>query len=283
LPYSGAFATTPLVRPAGFFLLLSLALAAPLAACGGGQKEYGNGILQYSENARRAYTDAIALFKDKDWQEASTAFREVRRRFAFSEQAPLAQLRLADIEYEQEKWTEAIGQYKSFLRENPKHVEAGWARMRIARCYYNQISDAFLLPPQETRDQSAVVEAAREIEQYLQEFPGGPQFAQMKELGADAKARLVAHELYVARFYMKKDKLEAALARATFAVTHYHGSRRDAEALITQGEILLMLKRRADARMSFEIVVQKYASDPRVIQAKNFLAKMEREEGGASH
>jgi outer membrane protein assembly factor BamD len=154
--------------------------------------------------------------------------------------------------------------------------------MRIARCYYNQISDAFLLPAQETRDQSAVVEAAREIEQYLQEYPGGPQYAQMKELGADAKARLVAHELYVARFYMKKDKLEAALARATYAVVKYRGSRRDAEALITQGEILLMLKRRPDARAAFELVVQKYPSDPRVIQAKNFLAKMDREEG-ASH
>jgi len=268
------------VRLASVFLLAIL--SAPLLACGGGQKEYGNGILQYSENAKHAYDDALVLFKDKDWQEASTAFHEVRRKFAFSEFAPLAQLRLADIEYEQEKWTEAIGAYKSFLRENPKHAESGWARMRIARCYYNQISDAFLLPPQETRDQSAVVEAAREIEQYLQEFPNGPEYAEMKELGADAKARLVAHELYIARFYIKKDKLDAALARATYAVTKYHGSRNDAEALITQGEILLMLKRRADARQTFEIVVQKYAKDPRVIQAKNFLAKMDREDA-ASH
>lgn len=292
--------TTPFVRRGPiFFVLASIASSAPIApiatamiatgaiatgalvGCGGGRKEYGTGILQYSENARRAYEDALALFKDKDWQEAGTALREVRRKFAFSEYAPLAQLRLADIEFEQEKWTEAIGAYKAFLRENPKHGESGWARMRIARSYYNQISDAFLLPAQETRDQSAVVEAAREIEQYLQEFPNGPQYAEMKELGADAKARLVAHELYVARFYIKKDKLEAALARATYAVTRYHGSRRDAEALITQGAILLMLKRRADARQTFEIVAQKYASDPRVIQAKNFLAKMDAEDAVA--
>ena len=93
-----------LVRRA-FVLPLVLALVAPLAGsvggCAGERKEYGNGILQYSENARRAYDDALVLFKDKDWQEAATAFREVRRKFAFSEQAPLAQLRLADIEYEQ--------------------------------------------------------------------------------------------------------------------------------------------------------------------------------------
>ncbi|GAC1354643.1 MAG: outer membrane protein assembly factor BamD [Polyangiales bacterium] len=259
-------------------VLAVLAVAAPLVACGAGKREYGTGILQYSENARRAYEDALVAFKDKDWQEATTLLRDVRRRFAFSAYAPLAQLRLADVEFAQEKWAESIPAYKAFIRENPKHPDIAWAKMRIARSFFNQISDAFLLPAQETRDQSAVVEASREIDEYLTTFPAGPQYGEMKELSADAKARLVAHELYVARFYMTKDKLEAALARATYAVTHYHGSRRDAEALVVRGEILLMLKRRVEARQTFESVVQRYAGDPRVIQAKNFLAKLDADE-----
>jgi outer membrane protein assembly factor BamD len=258
-----------------FAASLSLGLGS---GCGGAKEQYGTGILQYSENAKRAYDDATAAFKDRDWQDATNLFRDVRRRFSFSVYAPLAQLRMADIEYEQEKWTEAIAAYKGFNRENPKHPDAAWAHMRIARCYYNQISDAFLLPPQEQRDQSAVVEATREIQTYLQQYPEGPQVEEMRQLGADALARLVAHELYIARYYIKKDKLDAALARATFAVTHYHGSKRDAEALIVQGEVLLMLKRRPEARAVFEIVVQRYKDDPRVVQAKKFLAKMDADE-----
>jgi outer membrane protein assembly factor BamD len=258
-------------------LLVSALVLAPLCACGGPEKKYGTGVLQYSENARRSYEDAMAAFKDRDWPEATSRFREVRRRFSFSIYAPLAQLRLADIEYEQEKWTEAIAAYKGFVRENPKHPETAWARMRIARSYYNEISDAILLPPQEERDQSPVVEATREIQHYLQEFPDGPQAAEMRELGADALARLVAHELYVARYYMGKGKLEAALARVVHAVTRYHGSKRDVEALIVEGEILLMLKRNSEARATFEAVVQKYPSDPRTVQARNFLTKMNAE------
>ena len=266
------------MRPRASSLLLSLALLPAIAACGPAQKTYGTGVLEYSENAKRAYDDAMQAFKDRDWQEASAQLREVRRKFSFSAYAPLAQLRLADIEFEQEKWVESIGAYKAFVRENPKHPDTAWARMRIARSYYNQISDAVLLPPQDTRDQSAVIEATREIHQYLQEFPDGPEAAEMRQLGADALARLVSHELYVARFYMKKDKLEAALGRATYAVQKYHGSSRDAEALIVQGEILLMLKRRPEARATFTIVVQRYGSDPRAIQAKKFLAQMDAEE-----
>lgn len=253
---------------------ISLAFAF---ACGPPEKKYNTGVLQYSENARRAYEDAMVAFKDKDWQEAATQLREVRRRFSFSIYAPLAQLRLADIEFEQEKWTEAISAYKGFERENPKHPDAAWARMRISRSYYNQISDALLLPAQEERDQSAVVEAAREIARYLEDFPGGPQYNEMKELHADCLARLVAHELYVARFYINKDKLEAALNRAAYAVTKYRGSKRDVEALVLQGEILLMLKRKSEARTTFEYVLKKFPEDPRSKQAKNFLVKLEKE------
>jgi outer membrane protein assembly factor BamD len=253
------------------------ALGCASLACGGTEKKYSTGVLQYSENARRAFEDAMVAFKDKDWQEASTKLREVRRRFSFSVYAPLSQLRLADIEFEQEKWTEAIAQYKSFERENPKHPDVAWARMRMARSYYNQISDAFLLPAQEERDQSAVVEAGREIARYLEEFPNGPQYKEMQDLHADCLARLVAHELYVARFYIRKDKLEAALHRVTYAVVKYKGSKRDVEALVLQGEIFLMLKRKADARKVFEYVIQKFPADPRTEQARNFLVKLEKE------
>jgi len=263
------------MRVAVFALLATLGCG--LVACGPTEKKYGTGVLQHSENARRAYEEAMQAFKDHDWQDATTLFREVRRRFSFSNYAPLAQLRLADIEFEQEKWTESISAYKSFVRENPKHPDLAWARMRIARSYYNQISDAFLLPAQEERDQSAVVEATREIQGYLNDFPEGPQREEMKRLGADALARLVGHELYVARYYMSKDKLEAALARASYAVNKYKGSTRDVEALVVQGEVLMQLKRKSEARQVFELVLKRYPNDARTVQAKKFLAKMDKE------
>lgn len=257
------------------FLLALFALPVAGGVGCGPDKPQATGPLKYTENAKRAYEDALLVYKDKDYLEASTRFREVRRKFAFSEYAPLAQLRLADIEFDQEKWIESISAYKGFVRENPKHRESAWARMRIARGYYNQISDALLLPDQAERDQSAVKEAAREILSYVEDYPDGPQVAQMKDLYADALARLVAHELYIARFYQKKGKLEAALARVSYAVTKYKGSRKDVEALVLQGEILLMLKRKSEARGTFQYIVTKYPNDPRTDQAKKYLAEID--------
>ncbi len=234
-------------------------------------KQYGVGVLQYSENARRAYEEAMGAYKDRDWETAATLFREVRRRFSFSREAPLAQLRLADIQFEQQLHVEAITAYKQFVRENPKHSNVAWARMRIARCYYNQISDALLLPPQEEREQTQVVDASREIQDYLHEFPGGPEYDQMKQLGADALARLVAHELFVARFYVRREKYDAALARVDYALAKYPGSSRDVEALLLRGEILLMLKRKPEAKRTFELVLQRFPTEPRSQQAQRYL------------
>jgi outer membrane protein assembly factor BamD len=267
-----------LARPAVTALALALlgAVAAPLVGCEP-SKQYGTGVLQYSENARRSYEEAMIAFKDHNWQEASLLFREVRRRFSFAREAPLAQLRLADIEYEQERYVEAITAYKQFVRENPKHPDVAWARMRMARSYYAQISDAILLPPQEQREQTAVVEASREIQQYLAEFPDGPEVAEMRKLGADALARLVAHELYVARFYVKKGKFDAALARVDYAIAKYPGSSRDVEAYILRGEVLLLLTRKKDAKATFLHVIEKYPEDPRTVQAKRYVDQLAKE------
>lgn len=254
--------------------LFPLLVALSLPACGGAARQYAGGNLNYTVNARRAYNEAMVDFKDHDWIEAGGKFREVRRRFAFSEYAPLAQLRLCDIEFEQEKWIEAIRLYREFIRENPQHPDLPWAQMRIARGYFNQISDAPLMPPSEQRDQSAVLEAAREIRVYLEQFPEGPDHAAMEDLGADVLARLVAHELYVARFYLRRDQLEAALERASYAIRTFHGSKRDVEALVLQGEILLRLKRRREARSAFVRAVRDYPRDPRIEQARRYLAEL---------
>lgn len=231
-------------------------------------------ISHYSEDARRSFEEAMTAYKDRDWLEATSLFREVRRKFDFSVYAPLAQLRLADIEYEQEKWIEALGQYKAFVRENPRHVDVAWARMRTARCYYNQISDSFFLPNQEERDQSSILEATREIKDYILNFPDGPEVKEMQKLEGNVLARLVSHELYVARYYMRKDRPEAALGRVNYAIEHYQGSKRDVEVLLIRGEILLMLKRIQEARATFSLILKRHGNDPYAVQAQKFIDKL---------
>jgi predicted negative regulator of RcsB-dependent stress response len=41
-------------------------------------------------------------------------------------------------------------------------------------------------------------------------------------------------------------------------VQRYKGSKRDVEALIVQGEVLMQLKRRSEARATFELAIKRW-------------------------
>ena len=59
---------------------------------------------RYAENARRAYEAAMDEFNDRSWESATSMFEQVKREYSYSRYARLAELRLADIDYEQQKY-----------------------------------------------------------------------------------------------------------------------------------------------------------------------------------
>jgi len=99
-------------------LTLAVALAGP--TLGGCDKDtHANTPLDYSENAKREYEAAMDAFDDKNWESARTQLNEVKRKYGYSRYARLAELRLADADYEQDKFAEATAGYKSFVHDYP--------------------------------------------------------------------------------------------------------------------------------------------------------------------
>jgi outer membrane protein assembly factor BamD len=103
----------------------------------------------------------------------------------------------------------------------------------------------------------------------------------MHELLANVTGRLVRHELYVARFYLKKDNYDAAVARIQYALKNYSDadaaaiagadSSLKAEALLLLGTTFLKMNKWTDARRAFEAVVRGYAQSPLATEATNYL------------
>src|SRR5580700_9202886 len=87
-------------------------LVAILAACGG---EGAKTALGYTEDAKRAYDAAMEEYTAHDWIQAQTLMREVKRKYSYSKYARMAELRIADADFEQEKYSEAIHEYKDFI------------------------------------------------------------------------------------------------------------------------------------------------------------------------
>ncbi|MBX3215574.1 MAG: tetratricopeptide repeat protein [Labilithrix sp.] len=266
-------------------VVLAVALSAVALGC---EQQEPRTALSYSADAKRAYDEAMKEFQSHNWLESQTLFREVKRKYHYSKYAKLAELRIADADFEQEKFTEAIRGYRQFVhdhRSDPEEV--GYARSRIAEAQYKQISESFLLPTADERDQAVILDAFRELKGYVHDYPDSKESPKIRELLIEVTARLMRHELYVARFYLARDNFQAAVYRIQYAMRNFAGgpslrgpdealdSGLEAEALLLLGEVYLKMKKYPEARESFDALLRDYPRSPLVVQANNFLAYMQ--------
>jgi outer membrane protein assembly factor BamD len=264
--------------------LLALALGLGAVACEG---QAPKSALGYTEDAKRAYDAAMGEFSAHNWIDAQAMMREVKRKYSYSKYARLAELRIADADMAQEKFTDAIREFKEFIRAHRSDDEnIAYARSKIAEARYAEIPESFLMPASEERDQAAVVDAYKELREFVADYPGGKDTAHIRDLLASVTARLVRHELYVGRFYLKKSNYEAAVARVQYALKNYgatlsggaavsEASNLQAEALLLLGEIYLQMHKWGDARTAFQLIVGRYTQTPLVIDARNYLSYMQ--------
>jgi outer membrane protein assembly factor BamD len=229
--------------------------------------------LTYTEDARAAYNEAMESFRAKEWEDARALFGEIRRLFAYSRYARLAELRLADIEFEQEKFPEAVTAYRGFIQSHRTDRDVEYAKYRIAKSLFHDIDDTFVLPPAEERDQATTIEAYRELRGFLRDYRKSRYRADANYMFEVVLQRLVRHELYVARFYLRADAFEATIARIDYALKTYPLSGLDAEALVLKGETLLKMKKRDEARELFQRVIDEHGG-PFGVVAKNFLDEL---------
>ena len=253
----------------------TLLLVASASACGEDRPAARPGTLEYTEHARAEYERAMRAFYEHDWEAAEKRFQRVRRDYSQSRYARWAELRLADLKFEQDQLAEAISAYKVFVQAHRRDPGIAYAQYRVCRALFMQINDTIMLPPQEERDQASVTEAYQELRRFKQENPHTRWDAEIDYMLLDVTGRLARHELYVARFYLARDNFEAAAARARYALRTYENSGLEPEALVLLGETYLKMKKRREARETFDRVVASYPASPFVVPARTFLKEMD--------
>jgi outer membrane protein assembly factor BamD len=232
------------------------------------------GGLQYTTEAKRAYEKALEAFMDKDWEDARVLLVQVKSKYSYSKYARLAELRIADIDFEQEKFSSAITGYRTFSHDHRTDDSVPYARFRIAVSLYKQISDTVMLPSQEERDQSAIVDAYRELTSFLKDHPKTKWTREARFMLVGVTGRLVRHELYVARYYLNQDKFEPAANRIKYALRHFDGSGLEPEAMILLGETYLKMKKSKEASEVFQTCLAVYPESPFGEVAKRHLTAM---------
>lgn len=259
----------------GALRTLPVLLLCACATAGSGSGSSSGSGMAYGENAQADYERALLSFRKDNCLDAEPQFRAVRRKYPYSRYAALAELRVADCKMKQDEWAEAITAYRQFVRFRPSHSQIPYARFRIAQAHFEQIPSEWLLsPPSHERDTQSTQEALRQLRRFILDFPEDQRVAEAQDLIQKALKILAAHELYVARFYLRRDAYPAVVNRLRTMLTSYDGSGLEAEALLLLGETYLEMRDREQARRAFQELVDRYPEADEADDARGQLRSL---------
>jgi len=263
-----------IVRLSAVATALGVASAVTSSNAGCATSDDASRPVNYSSTAKQNYEKGLAELKDENYPEAQKYFQFVRSKSPFSKYAVLAELAIADTQFARGNYTEAADSYKQFTRLHPTNekVTDGYAAFKVGECAYKDMpEDVWLLPPSYEKDQSAVGDALREMDDFVKRYPDSPYVKQAQPLRREALKRLVDHEVYVARFYLDRDYPKAAAMRIEGAIRRYPGSGREAELLMTLGQTYLHMGEPARARDTFERVVREFGEAEQARRSELYL------------
>lgn len=257
-------------------VVAALGLLGPLFAVGCATTEgSAETALDYTDNARREYEAALEAYEDKNWELCDELFNEVKRKYAYSRYARLAELRLADANFQQEKFAEAISGYKEFVHDHPNDPEVPYARYRVAKAEFDSVSQSIMLPPLEERDLASVNDALSTLRNFLSDYPGSEHTEELRYMLDVVLGLLARHELYVARYYLAEGRFDAAIMRCEYALKTLKSSGLEPEGMVLLGEIYMKQKRKKDAREVLNKLLQLYPESAFAVPAKNFLVQLD--------
>ncbi len=161
------------------------------------------------------YEDANKDVENDRYLIALDKLRVVKSKFSYSSYGALAQLRIGDVYFLQESFTEAASAYETFVELYPKNEKAAYALFRAGESYFRDI------PSTIQRDMRSAESAISSFTLYQKKYPNGEFIPKAKEMRVQAYNKLAAKELEVAQFYLKRKKVEAAKARLQKIIDQY--------------------------------------------------------------
>jgi len=202
-------------------LALLAAAALALAGCSGTQ-EAPDETANWS--VERLYGEARDAMQARDWQKAINYLQKLEARFPYGRYAQQAQLDVAYAHWKYDERAAAIAAADRFIKLYPNHEALDYAYYLKGLINFTENAGLFAIlsdPDLAERDPKAAREAFAAFREVVTRFPDS-------KYAEDAAARmrylvnsLARHEVYVARYYMKRGAYLAAANRAQTAVLNY--------------------------------------------------------------
>ena len=162
-----------------------------------------------------AYKEGVKALEEGDVIFAAKKFNEAEILFPQSEWAPRAVLMAAYSYYSQNYYGDAIYELERFIKTYPNDQRLNYAHYLLAICYYEEVID-------EKKDLGPLVKAQSEFKFIIKNYPDSD-FALDSKFKLDLINDILASkEIYLGRYYIKREKWVAALNRFKNVVDNYN-------------------------------------------------------------
>ncbi len=177
-----------------------------------------------------SYSEAIEALNRGDYFFSANKFLDSEILFPQSEWAPKSVLMASYSYYMQDYYSLAIDNLKRYFDTYPNDKNQAYGHYLLAICYFELIEG-------EKKDTAALFLAKKKFELVIKEYPN-------TEYAYDSKFKLdllndllAAKEIYLGRYYMKKEKWIPALNRFKFVIQEYETTEYVQEAIHRMVEI----------------------------------------------
>lgn len=158
--------------------------------------------------------EGIKQLRKKKYEDAAETFEKIRDRYPYSEEARLAQIKLADAHFYKKSYEEALQAYKDFEKLHPTNPAVPYCIYRQGLCYYRQRSTI-------DRDQTFTAKAMAEFQRLKQKYPDSEYAGKADKYLTRCRKDLAEHEFYVGEFYYRTKRYSSALERFQIIASEY--------------------------------------------------------------
>lgn len=261
---------------------MKLRLAVPLSVlCLSACASFGTfvgqdtGDVQFASEPEENMRKGDEAMAAKNYQEAAAFFEFVKTKYPYLDLAKTAELRLADADFERDRFVEARDRYQNFVRLHPTHARIDYAAFRAALTHYKEIpSDFFLLPPASEKDQVEVRNALSAMTDFVRSHSGSERLPEAKKVIDEVKLRLAEHEMYVADFYARRERWPAVVTRLNVVAKNFSGIGLDERVYFGLYDAHLKLNEPDKARAVLQHFVEKFPEAPGSRRAQALIGKL---------
>ena len=219
------------------------------------------------ETPQSLYDKGLQQMKRALWDDAVLSFEKVRNHFPFNQYSVLAELKIADCQYEKAAYPDAVDAYRQFKRLHPRHPQIDYVVLRIAKSFFK------LAPLVAQRDQANSRRGIKQLEGFEAKYPNSEHSPEVTRVREKAMTRLAKSVLQIADFYWKQDEWNAAARRYKQVMDNYPLSALTSKARYRQGLCLWKLERPSEARAVLGALA---VSDPEGRWGKRAVQQLEK-------